>query len=131
MPSTPEIEEKLRQQEAARKRGEPVAFGRTLHGRAETNTTSDFPGFPRRGSAEELVETETLFGEQCLALGAHLRSMLATLAQLQRARMRAFGQGPTREESGFTVAADGFLRHESPPNAPSTNEGGSNGNVSG
>lgn len=142
MPSNPEIEQRLREQAEAKKRGEPLAFGQSQPSHRSADR-SPRPGGPLRGAAEDLVDLETLFGEQAVALGAQLRSMLATLRKLQEARFRVFGPDGAdsdladldrQVQQTFGVGQDGFLRTDGPtshhaPHDP-RQEGGPNGNDS-
>lgn len=124
MPSNPEIDARLKAQQEAKKHGEPLSFGRS-----GVNTYRTVPRAQQTiNTAGSLVDAEMLFGQQAMALEANLRAMLATLGQLQRARLRAFGadadlsdldDSDIREQAkAFGVGPDGFIR-KTAPDSPS------------
>lgn len=133
MPLTPEVQQQLLEQAAAKKRGEQATFG--------TNAPKSPPfwedvrkaGFlPTEDAAQRMVDLEMVFGQQAAALGANLRAMLAILGQLQHTRMEVFGQGPTAAERAFSTQAstfgmsvgpDGFLQRKPAPPSPSQDGG--------
>jgi len=97
MPSNPEIDRELAALAEAKKHGQPLAFGRN-----QANTYSTPAPRPSQFQpAQDLVDAEALFGQACVSLGAQLRTVLGAMALMQRARMAAFGQGPTPEEVDF------------------------------
>ena len=130
MPSNPEIEARLKAQQDAKKHGEPLSFG-------QGKQNAVYRTVPRAqqtvSTASDLVNAEMIFGQQAMALEANLRAMLATLRQLQRARIRAFGQDADladldasdleRQARTFGLDTDGFIRKvttDSPDDSPNT-----------
>lgn len=145
MPVPDHVAEQLLRAQQAKKRGESPTFGVQQHTPSGPPDLRQSP--PPRNSedaAQRMVDLEAMFGQQAAALDANIRAMMMTLRQLQQVRMEVFGRGPSATERAFstqartfgmTTGADGFLQRNpadsgtTPPN--STNEGGSNGNVSG
>jgi hypothetical protein len=146
MPVPEDIQQRLREHAEAKRRGEQPTFGNAREPHMPDWSSPELAQ-QRRSSGEEaaqrMVDLEAMFGQQAAALDANLRAMMMTLRQLQQTRMEVFGRGPSAAERdlarqaqtfGMSTGADGFLQRNAPDSgttpSPSTNDGGSNGNVS-
>lgn len=84
MPMSEETEQMLRAAQEGMKRGNKPTFGK----HAPPGMTGRPQAAPTVNTARELVDAEVLFGSQMVALEANIRALLATMRQLQQARMR-------------------------------------------